>query len=262
MPRIAATKGGAEETTRLMVLMAERITQALTRNSELFRAGRGQMADFANRYGIMATTAKRILEGSAFPTHVLLLALSKDCDVPIDWFFGGGHFDIDDEVQQATVNVPIHGLEGSSLGLPRAALRSISEDGEFLAIAIDNNDLHPHVSMGDYGLIAYSETPCLRDPPCAVVYGNNPSAVRLASVTMADPRGESFVISDAHDNVATFRANQVVFGNRKPPKAGAQVLGPLVGRLCLDGFHPIGFQSLVASAKKKTPQPRKKVGGR
>ena len=65
MPRIAATKGGAEETTRLMVLMAERITQALTRNSELFRAGRGQMADFANRYGIMATTAKRILEGSA-----------------------------------------------------------------------------------------------------------------------------------------------------------------------------------------------------
>lgn len=260
MPRIAATTGGAEETQRLMVLMAERITQALTRTSTLFRPGRGQMTDFAERYGLMATTAKRILSGTAFPTHVLLLALSKDVGVPIDWFFGGGHFNIDDEVANATVQIPIHGQE-ATVGLPRAALRTVAEDTDFVAMVIDSNDLHPHVSAGDIGLIAISQAPCFGDPPCGVIYGSNPNVITLASITRADARGDMYLLTNAQLQETSFRAAQVVFGDAKPSKVGVRVIGPLVGRVCFDGLDPIGFLPRGATTKRKTPQLRKKPGG-
>ena len=245
-----------------MVLMAERISQALTRNAELFRPGRGQMTDFAQRYGLMATTAKRILSGTAFPTHVLLLALSRDVGVPIDWFFGGGHFNIDEEVQRASVQIPIHGQK-ETISLPRAALRSVAEDSDFLAIVIDNNYIYPHVSTGDIGLIVVSASPCFGNPPCAVIFGSDPSTISLASIKRADPRGESFVITDLGPgkNEVILRAGQVVFGEGRVTKAGARVVGPLVGRVCFDGLDPIDVLTHEGSAKRKTPQLRKKPGG-
>jgi transcriptional regulator with XRE-family HTH domain len=244
MPKKTETKEGSAESDRLMVLMAERILQALTRNPQLFRSGRGQLIDFSERYGIKPTSARRILSGGAFPPPTTLQALSADTKVSIDWFFGGGHFDsIDDEADSATVPIPIFG-QTAMIGLPRVALSQLTKASEFIAITVDNNDFEPHVKSGDYGIIAISNIPSLRNPPCAVVFGNNPLVPRLALIEMSDPRGGSYVISDASGKVATYSSSLVQFGDKEPSKDGIQVIGPLVGRVCLDGFRPIPLPHL------------------
>ena len=257
MPKKAAIKGGAEETTRLMVLMAERITQALARNPDLFRPGRGQMADFAKLYGLMTTTAKRILSGSAFPPNVLLLSLSEDVNVSVDWFYGRGNFDsIDDTLANANVEIPVMGsADGATIGVPPWALESFPEGAQLVAIAVDSGDFMPHLHAGDFALVELSSTPALTALNGVVFAGGE--MPRLAYVT-GSLRGNTYSVTTDRISAEAFASRQVSFGDADPPKDGLSVLGPVVGRVCFDRRRPILLPALDGMPKPLRTSPAKK----
>ena len=228
-----------------MVLMAERVTQALARNPKLFRPGRGQLTDFANRYGMMLTTAKRIVSASTFPPYVLLPALSQDVKVPIDWFFGMGHFDsIDETLANANVQIPVFGHpERATIDVPPWGLLSYPEGAQLVAVPVDSNDFIPRLHSGDFALIQVSDTPQLRELSGVAFSGS--STARLAFITGSLRKDKYTATADGRTK-EEFMAKQVSFGGKKAPKGGMQVIGPVRGRVCFDANRPILLPGMEA----------------
>lgn len=91
---------------RLTVLFTDRLTQALDRRSDVIRAGRGRVGDFARYFDIHYTTAQRLLAGESLPPVALLAKITAALQVPSTWLLGeDDNYDIDQTLEKSIVKV-------------------------------------------------------------------------------------------------------------------------------------------------------------
>lgn len=256
MPKKATVSGSATETDQLMMVMTDRINQAMDRNVQLFRKKHGRVADFASRYGLMRTTANRILQGEVFPPNVLLRKFSHDVGIPIDWFFGGGHFEsIDEAFEHRPIEVPIWG-ERDALFVPPSLLTNHDlTSGPIVAILAKSTAFIPVAGRGDCVLIQRLKEPL--NGALHVVQFAGEDAPKLAYIT-STLRQDAFEVTPYNgEGSQLFKPPKIACAAEKPPVRGVLVLGTVVGMLCIkrDGYQARDLDTLAQM--EMAPQPPK-----
>lgn len=241
-----------EKEDQLAVVVADRLAQALEALPEGVRTSRGRTTDFALRYSISRSMAKRILGGVALPSAELMKRLADDLDVDMEWLMGETALDVDAHRLSRPMRIPewdpVEGLTGRMSTMHRLHLPSDLTAASLVCVRLNSHVARPYVRPSDL-LVVRTNAGLLHGAYHVVKWRSNRLEVlRLEAIASGDTVSVSAPSGNRHELAAT----QLSFGLAWPPEdsvargedAQALVIGHIVGRILFDsdGLVSLSFR--------------------
>lgn len=260
------TDSQKEQDEQLMVLVADRIIQALEAAPARFRAGRGRPEDFAAKFGTSRSTAVRILSGDALPSPRLICQIARELNLTADWLLGLSDEPLEAHAEQRPVRIEVWPQSERDptppLVVPRSLLpRSLATAG-VVAVPWPDHGCQPFIAAGDMMLVEPRTKPTHGGLHVLAWQHGRLDAARLSMFGAS----EQLMLQIAGGRTETVALGDVAFG--LPPRAPVRtlddgdaaeiptepaaplepqpgpllrVIGVIVGRV---GFHPDGLYSI------------------
>lgn len=236
-PKTTVRKQSGISTTapkRLLALFSDRLNQLLDKYPDQYRTGRGRVVDFAARFNLNLTTARRLLSAEGLPPLEVAKNFADAFGSTVDWLIGGGQHDIDDVVDDGTTRIEVFAPRGNFFG-------NITVPTWLLPSGIDSSRIVATVNCSDAGTPNQKEEIHLvriaaemQDGVPHMFYDPQTDSIFSRTLQFSPDRKQIMTMEKETGLVATIARKDVVFGELRGAKKLC-IIGPVIGRI---SFRP------------------------